>query len=39
MGGVLRSELDGTGLEVVVTPVDAIPRPAGGKRATIIRES
>jgi len=37
LGTSLRGELAGTGLTIRVRPVDAIPRPAGGKRATVFR--
>jgi len=37
MGASLRGELAGTGVVIRVLPVDAIPRPAGGKRATVFR--
>ncbi|HEX5148939.1 MAG TPA: hypothetical protein VFW02_07655, partial [Candidatus Limnocylindrales bacterium] len=33
----LRRELAGTGIAIRVLPVDSIPRPVGGKRATVFR--
>ncbi len=38
IGDSLRRELATTGLTVRVRPVEAIPRPAGGKRATVFRD-
>jgi hypothetical protein len=37
MAESLRRELAGGGLDVRVRAVDAIERPAGGKRATVFR--
>ncbi len=38
IGDSLRRELIGTGLTIRVRPVEAIPRPASGKRATVFRD-
>jgi phenylacetate-CoA ligase len=38
MAGSLRGELSGTGLTIRVLPVESIPRPEGGKRATVFRQ-